>query len=159
MPRLRYYKNFNYEASADAEEDDNNAEGGKSWLSNAQIISSFSEAKLKDALLRYKAIVRILEMELLSRSFSNRKHPAESSSSDSHLFTNTPSSNRNGRKTSKRERNNNKNYKVSSMRAMLRTLKISPEAKRLLFEQWCKIQQEENNHGSKDSSEETKKTP
>jgi hypothetical protein len=156
MPRLRYYKNFDYEANADAE-DNSEADSGKSWLSNAQIISSFSTSKLEEALARYKAIVRLLEMELLSRSFNNRKHPAESSSSDSHVFTNTQERDRNGRTNAKRERNNNKSYKVSTMRAMLRTLKISPEAKRLLFEQWCKIQQEEHNHGSK--VKESEKTP
>jgi hypothetical protein len=156
MPRLRYYKNFNYEAIADSD-DNNSVEGdsGKSWLSNAQIISSFSTSKLEEALQRYRAIVRLLEMELLSRSFSNRKHPAESSSNDSHLSFDPQERDRNGRTTAKRERNNNKNYKVSTMRAMLRTLKISPEAKRLLFEQWCKIQQEEHNHGSKVSKTET----
>jgi hypothetical protein len=155
MPRLRYYKNFNYEAASADDDDNAESDSGKSWLSNAQIISSFSEAKLTEALQRYRAIVRLLEMELLSRSFNNRKHPAESSSSDSHLSFDSQSRDRNGRKTSKRERNNNKNYKVSTMRAMLRTLKISPEAKRLLFEQWCKIQQEEHNHGSKISKTET----
>jgi len=147
MPRLRYYKNFNYEAASADDDDNAESDSGKSWLSNAQIISSFSEAKLTEALQRYRAIVRLLEMELLSRSFNNRKHPAESSSSDSHLSFDSPSSNRNGRTNAKRERNNNKSYKVSTMRAMLRTLSISKEAKRKLFEEWCKIQKEAEVHG------------
>jgi hypothetical protein len=89
MPRLRYRKDYNldFEINERTDEETTSAmryEGeeetersGASWLSNGAIISSFTTAKLKTTLSQYKAYVKILETELLTRSFINRKHPAE----------------------------------------------------------------------------------
>lgn len=75
MPRLKYYKN--YEQFDEQRETPNlgeesssegiNYQEQKGWWSNANIIASLSEAKIKAAIENYKTIISLLQIELLAR--------------------------------------------------------------------------------------------
>lgn len=72
MPRLRYLKNY-YPIGEESDAEENNRSGA-SWLSNASIISSFSDEKLKEAITRYKGILQVLEAEVISRTQQNKMY-------------------------------------------------------------------------------------
>jgi len=162
MPRLRHYKNFNFEDDEDdpsrTEQDNDGAyqeigssdeeESGKSWLSNAAIISSFSTDKLKQTLSRYKLLIRILETELSARSVINLDHPAEYRKKTSRSYLASTDNDRRGR-TKKSREGISEVHPFREMRKILRSLSLSQDAKRLLFEQWIKIQREAINHGDR----------
>ena len=103
MPRLRYLKKYQRieveyeegntgiargqvpssnlatnEGLYEAVEDENNSKSwprsGQSWLSNATIIASMSDAKLKSTLSYYKGMQVLLEAELQVRSFASKAH-------------------------------------------------------------------------------------
>lgn len=48
---------------------------GASWLANDVIIGSLPDNKLRSALARYKAIVRLCEVELAARALAPRRSP------------------------------------------------------------------------------------
>lgn len=52
-------------------------DSGQSWLSNAVIIGSLPDNKLKAALARYKAIVRLCEAELAARAVVPKRRAFE----------------------------------------------------------------------------------
>lgn len=75
MPRLRYYKKYEQltEDSNNGEESSNegiNYESEKGWWSNASIIASLSETKIKAAIEAHKSFISLLQAELLSRSYN-----------------------------------------------------------------------------------------
>ena len=49
------------------------ADSGESWLSNAVIIGSLPDDKLKAALARYKSIVRLCEAEITARALAPKR--------------------------------------------------------------------------------------
>ena len=60
------------------------ADSGESWLSNAVVIGSLPDDKLKAALARYKSIVRLCEAEITARALAP-KQPARSYNRRSNL--------------------------------------------------------------------------
>jgi hypothetical protein len=166
MPRIHRMKDYDFEINERSDEkmfsksgeetEENERSSGNSWLSNDAIISSFSESKLKEALTRYKAIVRLLETELLARSFISHTHPNEYFGQDGESYRRAE---KEGKRSSSRKRSSRSNgegnseiYQVrqitSAMRSMLRKMpSLDSEAKRKLFEEWSKIQNEAVNHG------------
>lgn len=75
MPRVRYYKNyeqFNERETPNLGEESSsegiNYQEQKGWWSNASVISSLSDKKIKQAIANYKAIISLLQIELLERS-------------------------------------------------------------------------------------------
>lgn len=83
MPRIRYLKKYTpieveYESRDQSKYEDirdsgrENSRSGNSWLSNATIISSMSEAKLKQSIAYYREMSALLEAELMARTFQNK---------------------------------------------------------------------------------------
>jgi hypothetical protein len=171
MPRLRYYKNYDwlapgesndntnkgaypndnvrnkqdysrdstesrqYENSIEYEDEDERG-SGYNWLSNKAIISSFTNDRIKQAIKHYRALLRLFEAELLQRSFTPSKHPAE----DRNTYTKLRREKSRNTSNSSSERGCSDISQLRSMRRILRQLKLSKEEKRKLFEEWNKIQ-------------------
>lgn len=128
MPRIRYLKKYtpievDYEHENERERTRyTNELSGKSWLSNANIIGSMSEAKLKQSIAYYHEMSTLLEAELMARTFQN-KFP-----STKNQFNNVQSTSRSIRcisETAKRRKRS---------KGIFRGLKISMELKEALLE-------------------------
>lgn len=89
MPRLRYRKDWNYDENlrsessdeTDAEQTnksedvggpDDDAVSGQSWLSNAAIVASIPDAKLRSALVYHRTMSKLFEQELRIRGLTGR---------------------------------------------------------------------------------------
>jgi sulfur transfer complex TusBCD TusB component (DsrH family) len=145
MPRLRYLKNFDYHASEEDEyentDETEEPQSGKSWLSNSAIIASLTDAKIKESIKHYKALIKILEEELLARSLTSRKSIKFHSIEVCEGFS---KSNGLRRKTTRASfdsdrRSPNGNHERQEIRRILRQLRLSPEEKRILFTKWSEI--------------------
>jgi hypothetical protein len=164
MPRLKYYKNYDWNYEKGAYPNDNirdeqssprdttesrqyenieydDEDSGNNWLSNRAIISSFTNDKLRQAIKHYRTLLRLFESELLQRSFTPSKHPSEDRIT--HRQLRKEQSEYEGKKTSPSRHGDISTLR--SIRKMLKQLKLSPEEKRKLFETWTKIQKEAEN--------------
>src|SRR5882724_3188069 len=79
MPRLRYKKD--YDVNFEESENERSSTSGQSWLSNATIVAQLSDKKIHEAITHYRALISLLEAELLARSYI-AKHVVEQYSAE-----------------------------------------------------------------------------
>jgi len=76
MPRIRILKNYDTitnisESDEPEESSEYDFKQTKGWWSNSNIIASFTDAKLKQAIFQQKEILSLLEQELVARKYVN----------------------------------------------------------------------------------------
>ncbi len=124
MPRLRYLKNYN--VNFEDEIEDEEPLTGQSWLSNATIISSLTNDKIRTAIKYHRETVKLLENELICRANGTRAY---------HEFI-LPSFRTNGHNNGKI---NNESKMARKLRSILLKARIKPEMVEELTEVWMQI--------------------
>jgi hypothetical protein len=157
-PRLRYYKNFDYESenTNDAKINQPNDEGNftesqseeyenfksKNWLSNSNIIASLSDAKIKQSINHYKLLLQLLQNELTIRAF-NTKPNLHFRGRKIFEGSELPKQIRNTRigKINRTSESTDvlQTSTLKDIRRILKQLSLSKDAKRKLFDEWCSI--------------------
>jgi hypothetical protein len=126
-PRLRHLKNYNF----DFEKEEEKSEGltGQSWLSNATIIQSLNDDKIRTAIKYHRETAKLLENELICRANGIRTY---------HEFT-LPSFRTNRHNIIKV---NNESKVARKLRRILQQARVKPEMVEDLVKVWLNILKE-----------------
>lgn len=166
MPRLRYKKDFNYDArikeefySEDPFDEISDSESSsdmdrtdvreiaidRGWLSTENIISSLSDKKLKYAILYHREILQKFKSELDARASGLKPHIIDDGRRNfnftvSSLLMDTQKMCGVGqRNRDNRYQNLQHNRKLKSIKNFVRKLKLSPPEQDKLIREWKEI--------------------